>query len=113
MAYYLVTARPRADQLNDLTAQLGEAAFVDLRPFGQSLTKGLLGARWQSEGVAIWEEEDYCSPPLAMERAAVLDAYFDDIQVERVERDEGWQRIQDLPRIFPKVADGATDSVGV
>jgi hypothetical protein len=29
------------------------------------------------------EEEDYCSPPLAQERAAVLDTYFDDITVER------------------------------
>jgi hypothetical protein len=27
-------------------------------------------------------EEDYCSPPLAQQRAAVLDTYFDDITVE-------------------------------
>jgi hypothetical protein len=30
-------------------------------------------------------EEDYCSPPLAMERESVLDQYFNDIEVLRVE----------------------------
>jgi hypothetical protein len=32
----------------------------------------------------IWSEEDYCSPPLAMEREAVLDRYFTDIKVEGI-----------------------------
>jgi hypothetical protein len=27
----------------------------------------------------MWIEEDYCSPPLAMERKVVLDRYFDDV----------------------------------
>jgi hypothetical protein len=36
-----------------------------------------------------------------MERAAVLDTYFEDIRVEPVREDEGWQRIADLPRLFP------------
>jgi hypothetical protein len=31
----------------------------------------------------------------------VLDTYFDDIEVEAVREDEGWQRIADLPRLFP------------
>jgi hypothetical protein len=30
---------------------------------------------------ALWVEEDYCSPPLAMERQDVLDPYFNDITV--------------------------------
>jgi hypothetical protein len=60
----------------------------------------LNGARWESPGVAVWEEEDYCSPPLAMERAAVLDRYFDEITVERVTQDEGWRRIEALPQVF-------------
>ena len=30
---------------------------------------------------AIWVEEDYCSPSLAMERESVLDQYFNDIEV--------------------------------
>lgn len=101
MAYYLVRAKPKADPLAELGEELGRQAFLDLRPFGQALSYGLNNARWERPGLAIWEEEDYCSPPLAMERAAVLDRYFDEITVERVQRDEGWQRIQHLPQIFP------------
>jgi hypothetical protein len=54
----------------------------------------------------VWEEEDYCQPPLAEERAAVLDHYFDGLQVEAVSRDSGWRRIESLPRLFPPFADG-------
>jgi hypothetical protein len=44
----------------------------------------------------VWEEEDYCRPPLALERAAVLDAYFTALSVEAVARGAGWARIQHL-----------------
>ncbi|MEZ4727951.1 MAG: hypothetical protein R3E79_12550 [Caldilineaceae bacterium] len=64
------------------------------------MSHGLNNARWESDTVAIWEEEDYCSPPLAMERAAVLDDYFDEIRVERVQADEGWAQIEALPKVF-------------
>lgn len=107
MAYYLVRATPKAELLDELHRKLGEQAFIGLRPFGQALTQGLTGARWEdvsASGVsttAVWEEEDYCTPPLAMERAAVLDRYFDDIRVEHVQRDKGWQRIRDLVPLFP------------
>jgi hypothetical protein len=39
----------------------------------------------------VWEE------PLAEERAAVLDAHFEDISVEPVASGEGWHRIEALP----------------
>ncbi|RIK40952.1 MAG: hypothetical protein DCC55_13410 [Chloroflexi bacterium] len=104
MAYYLVRARPKTELLGELADKLKENAFLHLRPFGQSLSQGLNSARWESDGVAIWEEEDYCSPPLAMERAAVLDRYFDEITVERVARDEGWARVATLPLVFPDIA---------
>jgi ATP-dependent DNA ligase len=74
-----------------LHQRLREDAFIDLRPFGKALTHSLNDARLESDGIAIWEEEDYCSPPLAQERAAVLDTYFDDITVERVNAGEGWK----------------------
>ena len=46
-------------------------------------------------------EEDYCSPPLAMERRTVLDRYFDNITVEQVESDEeGWNRIKSRPMFW-------------
>jgi hypothetical protein len=100
MAHYLVRARPRLGKLEELQAQLRADAYVDLQPFGRALTRGLRGARIEGDG-AVWEEEDYCSPPLAEERAAVLDAHFESITVERVAPGEGWQRIETLPPLFP------------
>jgi hypothetical protein len=100
MAHYLVWARPRRAKLNELEVRLREDAFVDLQPFGRALTQGLRGARVEGEG-AVWEEEDYCSPPLAEERAAVLDSYFENIAVEPVAKGEGWRRIASLPPLFP------------
>jgi hypothetical protein len=104
MAHYLVTARPVAGRLDDLEARLNERAFIELEPFGRALTASLEGARRLPDGTAVWEEEDYCRPPLAEERAAVLDHYFADLSVERVERGGGWKRIAELPPLFPDVA---------
>ena len=70
-----------------------------MRPFGKALTYSLREACMQPDGLAIWEEEDYCSPPLAQERAAVLDTYFDEITVEPVTPGEGWKRIKNLPKL--------------
>lgn len=103
MAYYLVHAKLKEETMEELKNALSKNAFLDMRPFGKSVTKGLLGMRIENEESVVWEEEDYCSPPLAMERAAVLDAYFDDITVEHVEEGEGWTRIQNLPKMFPDV----------
>ena len=101
MAHYLVSARPKRQRLAELERKLRERAFASLRPFGPALTLGLENARVREDGFALWEEEDYCTPPLAEERAAALDAFFDDIRVEPVARGEGWQRIAGLPRLFP------------
>jgi hypothetical protein len=50
--------------------------------------------------VAVWEEEDYCTPPLAEERQAVLDDYFQDLRVEPVAEGAGWRKIEQLPYLF-------------
>jgi hypothetical protein len=99
MAHYLVRARAKPEKLGELAERLAADAFVDLEPFGRALTKGLRGARIQGDGV-LWEEEDYCAPPLAEERAAVLDNYFDGIAVEPVAKGAGWRRIEALPHLF-------------
>jgi hypothetical protein len=101
MAHYLVTAKPRADLLDDLERRLAADEFVPLRPFGESLSSSLRQARRRPDGAAVWEEEDYCRPPLAQERAAVLDRYFDDLTTERLERGAGWKAIAALPPLFP------------
>jgi hypothetical protein len=72
MAYYLVSARPLAPRMDDLEAKLIERA----------LTASLERARRLPDGTAVWEEEDYCRPPLAQEREAVLDHYFEELSVE-------------------------------
>lgn len=101
MAHYLVTARPRQDRLADLEQKLHARAFAGLEPFGRSLTHGLENARLREDGDVVWEEEDYCTPPLREERVAALDDYFDHIRVEPVARGAGWRRIAELPRLFP------------
>ncbi|MBV8812123.1 MAG: hypothetical protein JO033_25940 [Acidobacteriaceae bacterium] len=99
MAHYIVRAKPKPERLPELHTRLCENAFVNLRPFGKALTYSLSEARTQPDGTAIWEEEDYCSPPLAQERAAVLDKYFDEITVEQVNAGEGWKQIEALPKL--------------
>ena len=101
MAYYLVRAKPRADLLNELEERLQRGEFMPMRPFGAVLSRSLRNARTQADGSAVWEEEDYCRPPLAEERAAVLDQYFDELRVEAVEENSGWNEIIHLPRLFP------------
>lgn len=102
MAYYLVHADPIEERLPELAEQLEEGAFEEMRPFGSTLTHSLKHARITPNGRAVWEEEDYCTPPLAQERSAVLDDYFTDIVVTPVERGEGWEQIEDLPRLLSR-----------
>jgi hypothetical protein len=73
-----------------------------LRQFGQTLHYGLQNARFDTNNsYAMWVEEGYCSPPLAMERESVLGRYFDDITVERVSSEEdGWKSIDDKPLLW-------------
>ncbi len=101
MPHYLVHARPDPDRLPELKKRLESGEILSMRPFGRALASGLTQARRRPDGRVVWEEEDYCSPPLAEERAAVLDRHFDDVTVEKVDPGEGWRRILELPRVFP------------
>jgi hypothetical protein len=105
MAFYLVEGRPHNERLDDLDQKLADSAFVELRPFGPTISHSLRYARRRPDGTVVWEEEDYCSPPLAQERAAVLDDYFQEIEVEPVAKGDGWARVGDLPLLFPELAD--------
>jgi hypothetical protein len=107
MAHYLVTAIPREDRLPQLRDELREKAYLHVKPFGKAMTHSLENARVRKDGYAVWEEEDYCSPPLAQEREAALDRYFRDLEVELVEKGQGWKQIAELPPLFPEFAGGA------
>ena len=105
MAFYLVSAVPKPGRLDDLSARLSHGEFMRLRPFGPTLSASLQQARIRRDGVAMWEEEDYCDPPLAEERKAVLDAYFLDLRIEPVSEGEGWRKIVSHPFLFPDLAE--------
>jgi hypothetical protein len=100
MAFYLVTAKPVQSKMNSLRKWLDSGEIRAMKPFGQALQIGLEDARWQTGSVAIWEEEDYCVPPLAQERAAVLDEYFTELEVQHVSKGEGWKQIDPLKNIW-------------
>jgi len=100
MAYYLVQAKPIGNLLIELRQRLDSGEIKVMTPFGNALQYGLDNARLQENGIAIWEEEDYCVPPLAQERAAILDTYFKDLTVEPVEKTQGWKKIETLPMLW-------------
>jgi len=105
MALYMVKARPRKELLENLHNDLSSGKISKMRPFGRALQYSLENARIDNESpdYAIWVEEDYCSPPLAMERESVLDQYFNDIAVSRVEsEEEGWNMIKEKPSLWNK-----------
>ena len=105
MAHYLVTASPRVHLMDELRDKLARNEFVPLQPFGRALSASLRRARRLPNGRATWEEVDYCQPPLAEERAAVLDHYFEELTVEPVVEGTGWELIEPLPAMFPKLAE--------
>jgi len=102
MAYYLVKAKFHAGLLGELRSRLDSGEIQGMRPFGSALQYSLENARIDQPGWAIWEEEDYCRPPLAQERAAVLDTYFTNLDTESVERGEGWARIESRPMLWDR-----------
>jgi hypothetical protein len=103
MAHYLVIAKPKRNRLEELLANLQKDAYVEMRPFGKAMTFSLRNARIRDDGYAIWEEEDYCTPPLAEERAAALDEFFEELDVLPVKKGSGWSKIEKLPRLFPEL----------
>lgn len=100
MPCYLVQARPRKGKLEELKTRLLLGEIRTMRPFGTALDESLRGARVREDGLLVWEEQDYCVPPLAMERAAVLDDYFSEMVVEPVQKGQCWKQIAGLPYLW-------------
>lgn len=103
MAHYLIKAKPKDGVLGNLEKSLKQNLFFDIKPFGKALTLGLKNARLHSDGEAVWEEEDYCNPPLLEEKSKVLNLYFSSIITEKVNKGEGWRKIKTLPKLFPEM----------
>ena len=100
MAHYLVRAIPRQGALKRIWKDLESGRIASMRPFGRALDESLRNARFDLRGHAVWEEEDYCTPPLAMEREAVLDEAFELVSVEPVRKGSGWAAIKVLPSLW-------------
>jgi hypothetical protein len=97
MAHYLVKAK--LTQLDELKTLVESGDIRAMRPFGDELQSCLQNARIDAEGYATWEENCYCNPPLAQERA-VLDQYFTDLQTKTIQKGEGWSAIESLPPLW-------------
>lgn len=109
MAYRFVRATPNADRMAELHERVVSGDIMELEPFGRAMTTAFSKARYDPEtGEAVWIEEDYCTPPLAMERAEVLDEYFEDLSVVEANVDEaaGWAEIDDLPGLWDSLPVG-------
>ncbi|MCQ4335019.1 hypothetical protein KM295_16340 [Natronomonas sp. F2-12] len=110
MAKRFVRGWPKVHRLAELRERLDSGEIESMEPFGRAMTRALENARFDPEtGEAVWIEEDYCSPPLAMERAEVLDDYFEEITIVEEDVDEaaGWRQIDDLPGLWAQVLDEA------
>ncbi|TKR28116.1 hypothetical protein [Natronomonas salsuginis] len=106
MAYRFVRARPITDRLAELRERLDSGEIAEMKPFGTGMTTALNDAKYDPDtGDAVWIEEDYCTPPLAMEREAVLDDHFGAITIVDPDVDEsaGWERIDGLPSLWERV----------
>ena len=112
MAHYLVKAQYQKDLLTELRTRLDSGEINKMRPFGTALQYSLDRARLDPQGLGwvVWEEEDYCNPPLAQERAAVLDTYFTSLSVEKVSQGKGWAQIEALPLLWNK-SNGGTNAL--
>lgn len=100
MAHYLVRAKPIPEKMEELRARIAQGEIVKMIPFGRGLHNSLSDARLDDQGWALWEELDFCTPPLKIEREAVLDEYFDAFKVETVAQGQGWEQIRTLPRLL-------------
>ena len=103
MAIWLVKARPREEKLDELRSRLDSGEIEAMTPFGTALDGGLRNARLNLEDhFAYWEEEDYCHPPLAQEREAILDDYFDELVVleDVKQRGRAWKQIQSFQSMW-------------
>ena len=81
---YRVTARFRPQTAADLRRKLDDGSIAAQQPDGQEIVDSLHRAVVKRSGDVQWSEMCFCSPPLAHERATILDHYFDDVTPEPI-----------------------------
>ena len=81
---YRVIARFKTDTAAELRRRLDDGSIAAQQPDGQELVDSLHRAVISESGDVRWSERCYCDPPLAHERATILDHYFDDIVAQPI-----------------------------
>jgi hypothetical protein len=81
---YRVIARFKTDTAAELRRRLDDGSIAAQQPDGQELVDSLHRAVISESGDVRWSERCYCDPPLAHERATILDHYFDDIVTQPI-----------------------------
>jgi hypothetical protein len=82
---YHVQARFRADTAAEFLTKLTDGTIANQRPDGAELVASMERAVVNAQGQSEWSELCYCEPPLAHERATVLDLHFENIRTEPIE----------------------------
>ena len=88
---YRVTARFRTDTAAELQRRLDDGSIAAQQPDGQEIVESLHRAVMTDGGEVLWSEQCFCNPPLAHERATILDRYFDDISTDAIEDYEQYE----------------------
>lgn len=82
---YHVTATLTQAHAAELLRRLQDGSIAGQRPDGPELVASMHRAVINAEGRAEWSELCYCNPPLAHERATVLDHHFTDIRTTPID----------------------------
>ena len=82
---YTVKARFDKSKAGEFYAKLTDGTIQAQKPDGQGIIDGMNRAVIDDSGFILWSEECYCDPPLAHERATVLDHYFSEIETEEID----------------------------
>ncbi len=82
---YKIKARFKTETAADYYRKLTDGSIASQKPDGEELVAAMHRAVVGSSGEVEWCERCFCDPPLAHERATVLDHHFDDITTEEID----------------------------
>lgn len=89
---YHVSASFRPEMAGQFLEKLTDGTIGAQRPDGAEIVASMKRAVVAGDGRVEWSEMCFCNPPLAHERATVLDTYFEDMRISpagEYERYEG------------------------
>jgi hypothetical protein len=106
---YRVLARFRTRTAVDFYKKLNDGSIANQRPDGAEIMASMERAVVNQDGGIEWTERCYCDPPLAHERATVLDAYFEDFLIEPVDAHRNFAGVPFLDRLRTLVASASDE----